>query len=197
MTQFQYTKSENSNAFKKHSGRVKTILIICLLILIAVLSTVLWWVFSEKSEDEQINISEEEIEELRRLVEDDSAISLPHFEMEIEIPLSDDDMVIEEDGYYDDGIEYEENDDENSSAVINQRSQSIGHKAAIINDPDGYTNVRSAPNSNSDIVKKIYDGEVFYYEPSPDAKWVIIYKDEDATIPIGYMSSSRIKTLQL
>lgn len=69
------------------------------------------------------------------------------------------------------------------------------HQSAVINDPDGYTNVRSAPNLNSDIVKEVYDEEVFFYEPSPDAKWVIIYEDETSSTPIGYMSSSRVKKI--
>lgn len=94
------------------------------------------------------------------------------------------------------GAEELENEENVRDLPYNTNTSSSFHHSAVINDPDGYTNVRSAPNLNSDIVKEVYDGEVFYYEPSPDAQWVIIYDDgTSSATPIGYMSSSRVKKI--
>ncbi|MEL6674554.1 MAG: protein kinase [Bacteroidota bacterium] len=41
---------------------------------------------------------------------------------------------------------------------------------AVINDPDGYTNIRSKPNSNSHILGKIYTGQEFLARPYNN-KW--------------------------
>lgn len=63
-----------------------------------------------------------------------------------------------------------------------------GQKATI-NDPDGYTNVRLKPSKDADIVTRIYDGEVFLFEPYND-KWVKVFDEEGRFI--GYLSASRV-----
>lgn len=67
-------------------------------------------------------------------------------------------------------------------------------RAAVISDPDGYTNVRQQPNTNSAIVTAVYDGEVFYFERISGSKWVSVYKTPSSP-RIGYMHSSRVRPL--
>lgn len=67
------------------------------------------------------------------------------------------------------------------------------HKAALINDPDGWTNVRSMPDGEAEIVAKIVDGEEFYFDEVPGSNWVKVYRSADASADcIGYMHSSRV-----
>ncbi len=70
----------------------------------------------------------------------------------------------------------------------------------IINDPDGYTNIRSGKGSNFEIVGKIYENELFVYYDSAGQNWlkVAITKcrcDEPNRIYndiTGYVHRSRI-----
>ncbi|MCO4294070.1 hypothetical protein NF867_14480 [Solitalea sp. MAHUQ-68] len=52
-------------------------------------------------------------------------------------------------------------------------------QVAIIQDNDGFTNVRSKPNANSEIVYKISVNEVFWYNSEDDdfqkSEWVEVY----------------------
>jgi|GEM_PF-4645642 len=64
-------------------------------------------------------------------------------------------------------------------------------KLGIINDPDGYTNLRNIPSNKSEIVAKIIEGEFFYFRPTQDNWWFI--KRCDGTE--GYMHKSRIKEI--
>lgn len=63
---------------------------------------------------------------------------------------------------------------------------------AVINDPDGYTNLREKPNSSSKILTKIYDGESFevYVNDSPEKWWLIYHQKSQKT---GYIHKSRVK----
>jgi len=64
---------------------------------------------------------------------------------------------------------------------------------AIINDPDGYTNVRAAADGKAEIVAKIVDGERFFFDEVPGSNWVKVYRTADADAEcIGYMHSSRV-----
>ena len=67
------------------------------------------------------------------------------------------------------------------------------HRIGVINDPDGYTNVRSEPSTSSEIVTKIFEGEEFSYEPFND-KWVRVYDDEGDFI--GFMAASRVSPIR-
>ncbi len=73
-----------------------------------------------------------------------------------------------------------------------QREGNIGF--AIIDDKDGFTNIRLKPNSKSKVIGKIKDGELFYCL-SDDTKneWIPI--DFNDTLS-GYIHKSRVKFLK-
>jgi len=61
----------------------------------------------------------------------------------------------------------------------------------IINDPDGYTNVREKPDKNSKIVAKFIKNEVFYYTPTNESEWWSVYKEEGGK-QVGYIHKNKI-----
>ena len=63
---------------------------------------------------------------------------------------------------------------------------------AVIEDPDGYTNVRSMKSASSEIVTKVFEGEVFYTYTQEGNWWKIKTKDGK----IGYMYKDRIHILK-
>ncbi|VXD13399.1 SH3 domain-containing protein [Marinoscillum sp. 108] len=63
----------------------------------------------------------------------------------------------------------------------------------VINDPDGYTNVRKGPGTNYEIVAKAQDNEIFYIEDS-DSDWFLIYLIENNYLE-GYIHSSRVRRI--
>lgn len=63
---------------------------------------------------------------------------------------------------------------------------------AVIDDPDGYTNVRSMKSASSDIVTKVYEGEESYTYVQDGNWWLIRTKDGK----IGYIHISRIKLIK-
>lgn len=86
------------------------------------------------------------------------------------------------------------NEDEKSkSSDVEEIARQI-HQAAYIDDPDGHTNVRKQPNTQSTVVAKIVDGEKFFFDEVPGSKWVKVYRSADADAEsIGYMHSSRVR----
>ena len=59
----------------------------------------------------------------------------------------------------------------------------------LINDPDGYTNVREKPEANSNVLFKVNEGEYFYYTIAKDKNWWrVVNMDGNA----GFMHKSRI-----
>lgn len=100
------------------------------------------------------------------------------------------DAAIDDD--YDDGLEDESVEEiDNDSEEFEEYVSS--HRKAVINDPDGYTNVRSEPSINSEIVTQKFEGEEFSFEPFND-KWVKVY-DDDGNF-IGYMAASRVSPIR-
>ena len=88
-----------------------------------------------------------------------------------------------------------EKDDKSSNKGIG--STKGVHKAAVINDPDGYTNVRAKPDSKAEIVAKVVNDERFYFDEVPNSKWVKVYRTSDAEAQcIGYMYNSRVKPIK-
>ncbi len=78
---------------------------------------------------------------------------------------------------------------------------------AVINDNDGFTNVRKFPNIVSEIIYKLKDSEVFIYmesEKETNSDWVTIYVSknkyqlqcgENDTI-VGYIHKSRLNPIE-
>lgn len=64
--------------------------------------------------------------------------------------------------------------------------------AATIDDPDGYTNVRSGPGLDHAIVQRINRGEVFATSEQDGSWWQV----RTANGAIGYVSRSRIRLLR-
>lgn len=64
-------------------------------------------------------------------------------------------------------------------------------ETAIINDPDGYTNVRAQPSGKSKVIARLYDNEPFYTYQQNGDWWQVKTKSGIE----GYMHKSRI-TLQ-
>ncbi len=61
---------------------------------------------------------------------------------------------------------------------------------AVINDPDGYTNVRTGQSSSSAIVAKVKAGEIFEFESGGDSEWRKVTLASGKT---GWMHVSRIR----
>ena len=64
---------------------------------------------------------------------------------------------------------------------------------AVIQDNDGYTNLRETPDSNSKILYRIPDSEVFsYYDIDDDSDWIKIgvSKNKFSKICLLYTSPS-------
>lgn len=59
---------------------------------------------------------------------------------------------------------------------------------ASIQDPDGFTNVRRAPSVTSDVIARVYEGEVFYTFRQGSNWWQVRAKERI----VGYMHVSRI-----
>lgn len=66
---------------------------------------------------------------------------------------------------------------------------------AIINDPDGYVNIREKSNVKSKVVRQIKENELFYFTPLFKTEWYPVYLDENEPC-IGYIHQSRIKTFE-
>ena len=57
---------------------------------------------------------------------------------------------------------------------LNARNELL-KRPAIINDKDGFVNIRKEPNGNSTILDEIYENELFYYTPEYGKNWYRIY----------------------
>ena len=81
----------------------------------------------------------------------------------------------------------------NQSNNLNSNSTSIndfGGQPAVINDPDGYTNIRSGEGTNYNIIGAVYEGEVFYAIRNNSNDW---WRIKTKNGIIGYMHKSRIR----
>lgn len=74
---------------------------------------------------------------------------------------------------------------------IAERSDLLSSEVrAVINDPDGYTNVRSGQGASYGIIARINEGEVFYAMPQQNSDWWPIRTVDGK---YGYIHRSRIK----
>ena len=78
-----------------------------------------------------------------------------------------------------------------SFGLVNAQDASK-YKKAVINDPDGFTNVREGKSVNYSIVTKIYEHEVFYAYPSSNSNWYPVITNDGIK---GYVHNSRISFL--
>lgn len=62
----------------------------------------------------------------------------------------------------------------------------------MINDNDGFTNVRYKPSTSSKVVAKISNNKYLYYVPNSDREWWAVAMKDDIKAIIGYVHKSRI-----
>lgn len=63
---------------------------------------------------------------------------------------------------------------------------------AVINDPDGFVNVRSGKGADTPIVEKITKNEVFKYSPNFYSPWWRVIAKKGKKSVEGYVHKSRI-----
>ena len=79
---------------------------------------------------------------------------------------------------------------------------SLSAQIAIIDDPDGYTNVRAEPNGKADIIHQIRENEIFWVDDSRSySEWVpILIPKHDFAFSretlSGYIHQSRLKSIE-
>jgi hypothetical protein len=81
-----------------------------------------------------------------------------------------------------------------SSTLLNQDG-----RRAVINDPDGYTNIRSSPRIDGQKIGIVKTGQEFKAYPEAGAEWWRVSapsQSKDSASIIGFMHRSRIKTLK-
>ena len=72
--------------------------------------------------------------------------------------------------------------------ILNYGQSELG----MINDPDGYTNMRSGPGAKNSIVTRVDAGDVILTRPQSGEWWKVSLMDRTE----GYMHKSRIILLQ-
>jgi hypothetical protein len=63
---------------------------------------------------------------------------------------------------------------------------------SVIDDPDGYTNIREGKGTNTKIIGRIYEDEVFHHEGYGDNQWYEIYYSNNGEYLQGFVHKSRI-----
>lgn len=63
---------------------------------------------------------------------------------------------------------------------------------AVINDPDHYTNVRSGPSTNHEVVARVVDGEVFCVTAQKGRWWTM----RTASGVAGYIYHDRVRVIK-
>lgn len=77
---------------------------------------------------------------------------------------------------------------------MRERYGENGMSLAVIDDADGYVNVRSNPSTNAPVIAMIFENVTFMYETIPDNHvWVKVLLPSGTK---GYLSSSRLKPLK-
>ena len=80
----------------------------------------------------------------------------------------------------------------NSTSNDNKQQSPNKKYIAIIQDPDGYTNVRNGMSANSEIIDRLFEGENYEVFPSTDNNWWLVNTKSNVK---GYVHKSRIKIL--
>lgn len=79
--------------------------------------------------------------------------------------------------------------DQSLPSHLSPRPQDIFRLAAVIDDPDGFTLIRSQKSASSQVVARVEQGETFYTYTQDGNWWQVITGDGK----VGYMHVSRIK----
>lgn len=69
-----------------------------------------------------------------------------------------------------------------------------GQTLSIVNDPDGYTNIREGRGVDTKIIGRLNRGEIFYHDGLPTDVWLEVYHRESGTT--GFAHRSRIVELK-
>ena len=75
----------------------------------------------------------------------------------------------------------------------NQTESRSNMRIAIIDDPDGYTNVRNGMSKTAPIIDRLYEGENYEVFPSTDSNWWVVYTQSNVK---GFVHKSRIKIIR-
>lgn len=76
-----------------------------------------------------------------------------------------------------------------AQAIVSGQEKILGVKLAVINDPDGYTNIRSGSGKDFPVLTIIRENSVFYVFESAGQWWQVIGPDDMR----GYIHRSRVK----
>lgn len=79
-----------------------------------------------------------------------------------------------------------------SSNVEGRILNDSAERQGVINDPDGYTNIRKSNNSKSEIIGKVMEGEVFTYWETND-NWYVVQTAKGIK---GFIYKNRIKPME-
>ncbi len=63
---------------------------------------------------------------------------------------------------------------------------------AVIEDPDGYTNVREGMSTESKIIDRLFEGEHYVVYPTADNNWWMVYTQAKVR---GYVHKSRVRII--
>lgn len=75
-------------------------------------------------------------------------------------------------------------------SLLSQRSIFAQKQKGIINDPDGYANLRSGKSADSKVIKEIFEGHKFEYIPDSKNDWWQVTTYDGST---GFIHKSRIQ----
>lgn len=75
------------------------------------------------------------------------------------------------------------------SSPPSQRPQDIFRLTAVIDDPDGFTNLRSQKSASSQVLARVNQDEQFFTYTQDGSWWQVMTRDGK----VGYMHVSRIK----
>jgi len=65
-------------------------------------------------------------------------------------------------------------------------------RLAVINDPDGYTNVRSGMSTKTEIIDRLFEGEHYEVYPTSSSNWWRVNTQSNV---LGYVHKSRIRII--
>jgi hypothetical protein len=89
-------------------------------------------------------------------------------------------------------LDEDDTDIEKSSGYSQMPQEYTGYEIAVIDDPDGYTNIREGRSVQSSIIAKIYDGEKFLVKKE-EGNWFPVVLEAGTE---GYIYFDRVRFLE-